>query len=155
MIDAVKIARILVRLPYVIKPGPIPPFAVVRSILAKGEFDAGMSGGESWTPIEISLADYDEIIIELKKITKGTYPIQAPDGVDSYVDWVRWGMIQRAGAKGEELSRLFARRDLLERERHGLLELNKGEEAEMIQVELIKVDGETSALLVQIARGDK
>jgi len=53
------------------------------------------------------------------------------------------------------LSRLFARRDLLERERLGLLELNKGEQAEMIQVELIKVDGETSALLVQIARGGK
>jgi hypothetical protein len=77
-----KIAELLVSLPYVIKSGPIPPFAVVRSILAKGEFDAGMCGGATWEPIEISPDDYDKIVAELRRVKKGAHPIEAPEGVE-------------------------------------------------------------------------
>jgi hypothetical protein len=152
VISAVKIARLLVRLPYVIKPGPIPPYAVVKNILAKGEFDAGMSGVESWKPIQISMEDYENIVFELQKIKKGTYTIEAPDGVENYIDWIQWSTVQRAGTRGEELSQLYARRNFLERQRLELVSLGREGEAELILTELIKLDGETSKLLVQVAQ---
>jgi len=60
-------------------------------------------------------------------------------------------LIQRAGPRGEELSRLYLRRDMLERQRLELENSDRHEEAEVILIELIKLDGETSDLLFQIA----
>jgi hypothetical protein len=152
LINPARIAKLLLKLPYVIKAGPIPPFSVIKDILAKGEFDAGMSGGESWKPLEISMDDYGKIILELQRLKPGLCPIEAPAAVESYRDWVHWRLVQRAGARGSELSQLYARRDLLELERSELLNLNKLDEAENIEVELIRIAGEMSDLLVAVAR---
>lgn len=41
--------------------------------------------------------------------------------------WVQWNMVQRAGARGEELSQLYARRNFLERQPLELVSLGRAE----------------------------
>jgi hypothetical protein len=91
--ECLPIADILRRLPYLLLGGLIPPLTVVNALLRKGEFDAGMSGGGRWLPIELSADEFEEVVADLANHGDHGRPLrylEPPDWVETYSDWSIW-----------------------------------------------------------------
>jgi hypothetical protein len=91
--EHLSIADVLRSYPYLLTAGLIPPLAIVNALLRTGEVDAGMSGGGRWEPIEITVAEYAEIVSDL--VENGTHGrtlryVEAPDWVRDREDWSLW-----------------------------------------------------------------
>ncbi len=70
---------LLADIPYFLPSKLVPPLVVVNSVLAQGKDDAGMSGGCKWKPFQLTQAEYDEMVAEMKRL--GFVELQAPDWV--------------------------------------------------------------------------
>ncbi len=66
----------------------VPPRAVINSILAAGENDAGMSGGARWSGFEIDAAEYADVAGALEQ--RGLKKLDCPDWVQTFNDWSIW-----------------------------------------------------------------
>ena len=45
--------------------GVVPPIHILNEVLSSGSYDAGMSGGASWEPFEVSAEEYEELVEQL------------------------------------------------------------------------------------------
>lgn len=87
------LADILRHYPYLLSGGLIPPAWLANELLRRGGFDAGMSGAGRWTPVEVSAAEYEEVIADL--VANGLHGrplryLQLPDWVKDHEDWSIW-----------------------------------------------------------------
>lgn len=151
-----EIVKLLLKLPYVIKAGPLPPCRVMNDLLRRGIYDVGMSGVESWKPFEISEGVYAEVVIELHRLKEGLIEGGEPADIEKLEDWINWRLIQSAGDKGGELSDLLGRREALVRHLK-LAELKKNSDDEVgeIQIQLIDIDAAISDILVELKRASR
>lgn len=57
----------------------------------KVQFDAGMSGGCSWKPFEITQEEYQDLVLELLTDPKSRFEVlDAPAEIQTYTQWVEW-----------------------------------------------------------------
>ena len=97
--------NLLFAIPYFLVPDElIPPLEVVNSVLRTGVSDAGMSGGCRWQPLEISAAEYEELVAAL--VTDGLKTVDSPGWVKTRDDWQIWVMQIRNSVPVEEHRRL-------------------------------------------------
>jgi hypothetical protein len=97
---------LLLAMPYVLHRF-IPPFHVINYLLQHGvpnelfpdgllpngkvQCDAGMSGGCSWKPFEITREEYEELVLDLLTDPESQFEIlDAPAEVQTYMQWVEW-----------------------------------------------------------------
>lgn len=66
------LADLVLALPYVVGE-EIPPRPALNDVLIRGRLDAGMSGGCIWKPLELSKADFWQLVEELQRL--GTRPV--------------------------------------------------------------------------------
>ncbi|MGL5942388.1 MAG: hypothetical protein ACRC2S_18830 [Waterburya sp.] len=97
---------LLFTMPYVLYKF-IPPFHVLKDLLQRGvpndffpdgllpdgkvQYDAGMSGGCSWKPFEITQEEYDELVLDL--LTDPQLQLEVldiPSEIQTYKQWVYW-----------------------------------------------------------------
>ena len=97
---------LLLAMPYVLHRF-IPPFNVISYLLQHGvpneffpdgllpdgkvQYDAGMSGGGSWKPFEITREEYEELVLDLLTDPESQFEVlDAPAEVQTYMQWVEW-----------------------------------------------------------------
>jgi hypothetical protein len=97
---------LLLALPYVLHRY-IPPFHILGHLFKYGvpneffpdgllpdgkvQYDAGMSGGCSWKPFEITQEEYEELVLDLLTDPRAQFEIlDAPTEVQTYRQWVEW-----------------------------------------------------------------
>lgn len=92
---------LLLAMPYVLDRF-IPPFHVLSYLLKHGvpnglfpdgkvQYDAGMSGGCSWKPFEITQEEYEELVLDLLTDPDSQFEVlDAPTEVQTYRQWVDW-----------------------------------------------------------------
>lgn len=85
----------------------IPPFSVLNDLLKHGEpneffpdgllpdgkvqYDAGMSGGCSWKPFEITPDEYEDLVLDLLTDPGSKFEVlDAPAEIQTYCQWVEW-----------------------------------------------------------------
>lgn len=66
------LADLVLALTYVVTY-EIPPRRVLNDVLVRGRLDAGMSGGCIWKPLELSEAEFGDLVDELER--RGTRPV--------------------------------------------------------------------------------
>ena len=80
-------------IPYLLVAGMIPPLPVVNEMLRRGECDAGMSGGCRWPPMELSSAEFSELVAELERDGahgRAVHRADAPAWVTTQKEWSLW-----------------------------------------------------------------
>ncbi|NJL55022.1 hypothetical protein HC928_07405 [bacterium] len=97
---------LLLSLPFVVHRF-IPPFHVLNYLLKHGvpneffpdgilpdgkvQYDAGMSGGGSWKPFEMTQEEYEDLVLELLTDPESQFEVlDAPAEVQTYPQWVKW-----------------------------------------------------------------
>ena len=97
---------LLLSMPYVLHSF-IPPFHVLNYLLKHGvpneffpdgllpdgkvQYDAGMSGGCSWKPFEITREEYEELVLDLLTEPESQFEVlDVPAEVQTYKQWVEW-----------------------------------------------------------------
>jgi hypothetical protein len=61
------VADLLFHIPYLIGFGkPFPSRDALNELLSEGFYDAGMSGGAEWEPFELSVDEYEEVLMAIK-----------------------------------------------------------------------------------------
>jgi hypothetical protein len=97
---------LLLAMPYVLYRY-IPPFHVLSYLLKYGapneffpdgflpdgkvQYDAGMSGGCSWKPFEITQEEYEELVLDLLTDPESQFEVlDAPGEVQTYRQWSEW-----------------------------------------------------------------
>lgn len=97
---------LLLATPYILQRF-IPPFQVLNYLLKHGvpneffldgllpdgkvQYDAGMGGGCSWKPFEITREEYEELILDLLTDPESQFYIfDTPAEVQTYKQWVEW-----------------------------------------------------------------
>jgi hypothetical protein len=85
----------------------IPPFHVLNYLLRHGvpnefspdgllpdgkvQYDAGMSGGCSWKPFEITQEEYEDLVLDLLTDPGSQFEVlDTPVEVETYMQWVEW-----------------------------------------------------------------
>jgi hypothetical protein len=85
----------------------IPPFNVLNHLLRHGvpneffpdgllpngkvQYDAGMSGGCSWKPFEITREEYEDLVLDLLTDPGAQFEVlDAPPEIQTYSQWVEW-----------------------------------------------------------------
>ncbi len=68
--------------------GVIPPFHILRELIARGRDEAGMSGGCEWRPFELSAEEYREVVEEL--LTSPRFHCTPEPELDACPDWTAW-----------------------------------------------------------------
>jgi hypothetical protein len=85
----------------------IPPFPVLNDLLKHGvpneffpdgllpdgkvQYDAGMSGGCSWKPFEITPDEYEDLVLDLLTDPGSKFEVlDAPAEVQTYRQWIEW-----------------------------------------------------------------
>ncbi|MDY7093829.1 MAG: hypothetical protein SX243_12730 [Acidobacteriota bacterium] len=69
--------------------GTLPPQAVLNDFLARGESNAGMSGAMIWKPLEVSEAEYDELVEVLCTDPELEVAVDEDSAqVESFEEWV-------------------------------------------------------------------
>ncbi|MBN8740968.1 MAG: hypothetical protein BGP24_20595 [Lysobacterales bacterium 69-70] len=91
--EHLSIADVLRSHPYLLVGGLVPPLVLVNTLLSRGEVHAGMSGGGRWQPIEITAAEYEEVVADL--VRNGAHGralryIEPPAWVRDPEDWSLW-----------------------------------------------------------------
>ncbi|MBD2306034.1 hypothetical protein H6G17_10970 [Chroococcidiopsis sp. FACHB-1243] len=55
------------------------------------QYDAGMSGGCSWKPFEITQQEYEELVLDLLTAPGTQFKIlDAPQEIQTYSQWAEW-----------------------------------------------------------------
>jgi hypothetical protein len=108
---------LVLAIPYLMLPGLIPPLHVLNAELKKGAGGAGMSGGATWEPFEITAAEYDELVAsfeggEPRRSTQG----ETPEWVETHRDWTIWALHLLRGIPVDEHRRLAAEYTELQRQ---------------------------------------
>jgi hypothetical protein len=97
---------LLLTLPFVLHRF-IPPFHVLRYLLKHGvpneffpdgylpdgkvQYDAGMSGGGSWKPFELTQEEYENLVLDLLTDPEADFEVlDAPAEVQTYPQWAAW-----------------------------------------------------------------
>lgn len=144
------VAKLLLSIPYFIKPGPLPPCRVVNDLLKAGEYDAGMSGSVKWMPFALSDAEYELVVEELRQLSAGLLDDVSPSDIRTYDEWHNWRLIKDAGKGGAELSLLFKKRTELSNkvEKQVRMRASNDEIAE-IQMELMDIDALIGDILIE------
>lgn len=89
--------------PNLIYRGVVPPFALLNAVLGRGGGDAGMSPGASWEPFMLSIAEYEQLVVDLlsadldrlrawsiARFVPPTITVRPQlDGCRTLVEWVR------------------------------------------------------------------
>src|SRR5436309_9992559 len=87
------VADLLFAIPYFIGfSAPFPPHVQLNSLLRKGYVDAGMSGGCTWEPFELSMDEYVEVvsaIVQDQRLAQS--PVPSLHGSDEGVREIRDG----------------------------------------------------------------
>jgi hypothetical protein len=147
----VSLAGFLLEIPNLFCFGYMPPLPVINSFLATGIADAGMSGGCRWTPFELSVPEYNEILADLKTTNRsGRRPtnfIDAPAYVRSKNEWTSWVYQQEFGANYEEVLALKERESDLNERKRIAAENGEAELAEVLHLEWYKAANELWAVL--------
>jgi hypothetical protein len=100
------VADLLRHIPTLLDAGLIPPLPVVNSILVTGVSDAGMGGGCEWPPFTLEESEYADVVAEL--VAHGDLeggPLrdgEAPQWVESRLDWFIWVCFKRQGIPVDE-----------------------------------------------------
>ena len=106
------VSDLLLSIPYLLSSQLIPPLRVVNDLLMKGICDAGMSGGCTWDPFQITESDWNDLKEELAAPSSGNREfVEPPTWVDTIDDWNSWVMMFKYGFPEEfrELEREYRR----------------------------------------------
>ncbi len=101
---------LLLAMPYLLTNW-IPPISVLNDLFRNGmpndvhpnglpdgkvQFDAGMSGGCAWKPIEISADEYEELVLELlTDPERNLRQKDPPAGISTIAQWEMWSLGQK------------------------------------------------------------
>jgi hypothetical protein len=102
-------------IPYLLAMGLLPPLPVVNDILARGEMDAGMSGGARWEPFALGPDEWADVKQALED--DGVQSPAVPDWVQTMGDWPIWVMERRFGVPADQHRQLADRAEKLRSER--------------------------------------
>ncbi len=95
------IKDLVLAIPYLLHSKIVPPRSVLNEIFGKGIYDAGMSGGCSWKPFEISQEEYNELVEELLTIPEKNFiQMETPDRITTYSKWQGWAISQSRKRNG-------------------------------------------------------
>jgi hypothetical protein len=121
------LSDLLKAMPYLLTPKLVPPLQVVNDLLKRGISDAGMSGGCSWEPFEITPAEWDELKEQLiSNRSDGLEYVPPPEWVRNINDWHNWVFEYRYGMPGPEFRKLEGRyRELVEQRDQALKDGNQ------------------------------
>ena len=104
------VSDLLLSIPYLLSSQLVPPLHVVNDLLMKGIRDAGMSGGCTWEPFQITETDWKDLKHDLASPRSGNKEfVEPPDWVRTIDDWSSWVMIFKYGYPEEfrELEREY------------------------------------------------
>ena len=141
-------ARLLLKVPYLIMPGPIAPLRVINDLALRGGYDAGMSGSVKWKPFELAEPDYAEVVAELRLKVQGLVQIDVPLEVKTFEDWCDWKVIRKVGEKGAELSALLTLNRELNKQLAMLKRGENDDEIERLQFQLVEIAPEISEIIL-------
>ncbi len=81
----------------------IPPFRIINEILATGYVNAGMSGACQWTPFQIEMQEYNDLVKALRKEKESQFRIiTTPYWVHSRTEWHAYIYEQEMGIPSEK-----------------------------------------------------
>ena len=86
-------------IPYVLSAGLVPPLRVVNDLFRKGLHDAGMSGGCTWEPFEITQSEWAALANDLEARAPGERceVVEPPEWVRTIEDWHAWILMFKHG----------------------------------------------------------
>jgi hypothetical protein len=105
--------ELLENVPYLIIHKIIPPINIINDILLSGKYEAGMSGGCSWSPFQIDSEEYNEIVSSLIASDSKYIKDKPPEWVHNYSEWHIWVMEKLYDIPAEEHLRLTREYDNL------------------------------------------
>ena len=70
--------------------GPVPPLSVINEMLAKGVWDAGMSGGVEFPPHQVEPADYEALRRELLERANALHDLVLPADLTNHEQLQTW-----------------------------------------------------------------
>jgi len=111
-----------------------------------------MSGAVSWKPVEVSEDEYEQVIIELQRLKTGLIRGNSPLNIKTFEEWINWRMISRVGDKGAELADLYRVRAEILLQIELMREQRDSSKAEILQLELMRIDGKIGDLLIEANR---
>jgi hypothetical protein len=142
-----KLTKLLLRIPYFIAPGPIPPLWAMNEFLRRGKYDAGMSGCVKWKRFQIEEGQYADVVIELMRLKPGLYELDPPPNIADYRKWSNWRNAIRVGYKFDELMELYDKCDEFFDEIKLLEKKDLFDDALQVKLELMKVTSRISEII--------
>jgi hypothetical protein len=150
------LSDMLKAIPYLLTPKLVPPLRVVNDLLSKGIRDAGMSGGCSWEPFEITPAEWDELREQLiSDHSDGLEYVPPPEWVQNIHDWHHWVMEFRYGMPAPEYRELEGRYRALVGERDQALKDGNQELAGELHLKAFNAGNALADLVTQHRLGKK
>jgi hypothetical protein len=144
------LSDLLKAIPYLLIPKLIPPLGIVNDLLKKGISDAGMSGGCSWKPFEVTPAEWDELKEELiSNQSDGLEYVSPPEWVRNIHDWHNWVLEFRYGMPGPEFRELERRYRQFEEQRDQALRDGNQELASELHLKAFDAGSELAQLAMK------
>ncbi|MFZ6732642.1 hypothetical protein ACO0LG_12025 [Undibacterium sp. Ji42W] len=142
-----EITNLLIRIPYSIKSGPIPPLRVVNDMLIRGGIDRGMSGSLTWEPFELNDRTYSEVVSRLRQINSELIDADPPPNVLTSEQWMEWRLVQRFGGENSELSVLFNNRHAMKEKLENFERIGDQSNAMQLKIAIMGIDAQISEIL--------
>lgn len=104
-------------IPYLLTNGLVPPLRVLNTVLRMGSEEAGMSGGCSWEPFELTTGEFHELVDELEARPSGGSQlrfVEPPKRVTTPKEWHVWCAEHLQSIPSEENRRLLTELEDLE-----------------------------------------
>jgi hypothetical protein len=144
------LSELLRAIPYLLTPKLVPPLQVANDLLKKGISDAGMSGGCSWEPFEITPTEWDELKEQLiSNQSDGLEYVSPPEWVKDIRDWHNWVFEFRYGMPGPELREIEGRYRKFEEQRDQALKDGNQELATELHLKAIEAGNALAQLVME------
>jgi hypothetical protein len=141
------VSDLLSSVPYLLSARLVPPRHVVNDLLEKGGSDAGMSGGCTWDPFQITEQEWNDLVQDLHECEF----VEPPEWVETIDDWNSWVMIFKYGYP-EEFRDLEREHRELERAREGAASEGKADLAKELHARAIEVEERLAELAMKHRR---
>ncbi len=135
------LADLMASVPYLLSARLIPPLRVVNDVLRTGVHDAGMSGGCTWEPFEITASEWGEVAHALQALPRRRRCrfVEPPEWVKTFDDWNTWILIYNYGYP-EEFRHLAQESRVLQRAHEAALKDGPADRAEALRLRAVEAD---------------